>query len=132
MISLIVRRVFIMKNRTRLLLPLLFGLTTLSGCDTGVYHTVSIRGNTELVEEMPHLLNKKPQNRFKVGDNVYFKVDIVYDADVLVYFNDDRLSPGGDDYMLYTFVMPDMDSIIDISIRTCPGGGPVCRPDESW
>lgn len=121
-----------MKKRTHLLLPLLLSLIPLSGCDGAVYHSLSVNAEDELVHEMPHLFNKKPQKRFKAGDSVYFEVNPVCDADVVVYLNEELLSHVDGEYCLYCFAMPDMDSTIYVSIHTCPGGGPICRPDESW
>lgn len=118
-----------MRNRNLFLLSTLVSSFALSGCaDFGSYHVLSVDAEDGLVHEMPHLFNKKPQKRFKAGDSVYFEVNPVCDADVVVYLNEELLSHVDGEYCLYCFAMPDMDSTIYVSVHTCPGGGPVCMP----
>lgn len=115
-----------MKRKTLLLLPLIIGSLPLVGCANSEYYSVTV-DDDKYILEMPHKLGEKPSKKFKPGDGVIFRVDMITDVDTIVELNGNRLEPQnfiyGDESednrwsIPYTFVMPKMDCEISVYLR---------------
>lgn len=122
----------IMKRNKLLLIPELLSFLPLAGCATtdSEYFTVTVSDNSKIVVEMPHKLGEKPSEKFKPGDGVIFRVDMVTDVDTVVTLNGSRLSSRDFKYgdeseenrwsIAYAFVMPRADCEISVYLS---GGG---------
>ncbi len=120
----------IMKRKKLLLIPALLSFLPLAGCATtdSEYFTVTVSDNSKMVVEMPHKLGEKPSEKFKPGDGVIFRVDVVYDADTVVTLNGNRLYSRDFKYgdeseenrwsIAYAFVMPKADCEISVYITS--------------
>lgn len=118
----------IMKRSKLLLIPALLSFLALAGCATtdSEYFTVTVSDNSKIVVEMPHKLGEKPSEKFKPGDSVFFRVEVVYDADTVVTLNGSRLDSRDFKYgdeseenrwsIAYAFVMPKADCEISVYI----------------
>lgn len=109
-----------MKLHRILLIPLLFSCFSLSSCGLKKY-SLTITGETYLIKNGPYLStskNKRTRHRFGEGDLVIFETCYVYDADVVVRLNGEKLEYY--DYtnnIEYRFSMPAKDSELNISIE---------------
>ena len=118
----------IMKRDKLLLIPALLSFLPLAGCTTAdsEYFTVTVSDPEHIVAEMPHKLGGKPSEKFKPGDGVIFRVNIVYDVDTIVTLNGSRLNSRDFKYgdeseenrwsIAYAFVMPKADCEISVYI----------------
>lgn len=109
-----------MKLNRLLLILLLFSCFSLSSCDLHKY-SLKVTGETFLMKEGPYRSNsliKRPRTSFRKGDLIFFKTDNVYDADVVVRLNGEKLDYYDyEDGLSFRFYMPGLDSEISISIE---------------
>ena len=87
-----------------------------------IAYSLTITGETFLLASEPHLpsTDMMPASySYYPGDWVVFGVSKVMDADVIVKLNGEKLESHQESFEIYyyQFYMPEMDSVIDISIE---------------
>ena len=87
-----------------------------------IAYSLTITGETHLLASEPHLPSTDmipASYSYYPGDWVVFGVSKVMNADVIVKLNGEKLESHQEssDIYYYQFYMPEMDSVIDISIE---------------
>ena len=87
-----------------------------------IAYSLTITGETHLLASEPHLPSTDmipASYSYYPGDWVVFGVSKVMDADVIVKLNGEKLESHQEssEIYYYQFYMPEMDSVIDISIE---------------
>lgn len=131
-------------KKTRLLLSILGISILISGCNTnsssmsstksvgsnfkmpivpideGAEYKLLIKDERKLIVDQPHLLDSETANYFKEGKKVYFRTSAILNEDLIVLLNDQELGrfySSANNYFQYEFVMPSMDSSLEVYIR---------------
>ena len=111
-----------MKLNRLILIPLILCSFSFASCEPlKERYSLTVTGEIDLITKGPYLstaLSKRKRRMFHEGDLVIFKTCYVYDADVVVRLNGEKLEYYGyEDDIEYRFYMPAKNSELNISIE---------------
>ena len=86
-------------------------------------YSLTVIDEGKLIHEKPHLLGESSKASFNAGDIVYFSTAVIMDASIILELNDEKmeeanpnLDKGESIYTPHSFVMPNQNSILKVSI----------------